>query len=300
MYGYYLGFIMNKEVNAAILSDLTLDMPPIYTAHTPIENELMITSSSLFKLFESAVRDAERSDFNNIIRVYHLDKLFMKLKNACYKVKNPGTHDLALPSVAMATDSLSKDVVNTIKTIGCSFHEKLELAHVCSNYFVCKWINILSAHCCRYVDIELVSGRHYDFDLPKTDCPVEERFEKINISKFAVDNFDNKEINEPETLGADSWPSLEGTSTNIPKPIWNRPVCNENANGKTIANKEDNFPQPGELKNAPVTAMTAMNSWWKIAGHGRGVISQVNSDNQNQLNDNSKPTSKGRGIFRKK
>jgi len=297
MYGYYLGFIMNKEVNAAILTDLTLDMPPVYTAHTPIENELMITNASLFKLFESAVRDAERSDFNNIIRVYHLDKLFMKLKNACYKVKNPGIHDLALPSVAMATDSLSKDVLSTIKTVGCNFHDKLELAHVCSNYFVCKWINILSAHCCRYVDIELVAGRHYDFDLSKTNSPVEEHFKKINISTFDVDNFDNKEKNQPITLGANSWPALEGTSTDIPQPIWNKPACKENENIQTKTNEEDNFPPLDESKNAPVPVM---NSWWKIAGRGRGVISQVNSNNQNQLNNNSKPPSKGRGIFRNK
>ncbi|KAL4083257.1 hypothetical protein QTP88_028587 [Uroleucon formosanum] len=297
-----IGFIMNKEVNAAILNDLTLDMPPVYTAHTPIENELMITSSSLFKLFESAVLDAERSDFNNIIRVYHLDKLFMKLKNACYKVKNPGARDLALPSVAMATDSLTKSVMNTIKSTGCNFHERLELAHVCSNFFVCKWINILSTHCCRYVDVELISGRHYDFDLSKINSPVEEHFEKINISKLTADHSDNKVINEPKTLEASSLPTLEGKfSTDIQKPTWNKIECEENKNSKTITNEEDNFHQLDESKDIQNNAReTSLNSWWRVAGRGRGVISQVNSNNQNQLNEKPKPSSKGRGILRNK
>ncbi|XP_029345597.1 protein maelstrom homolog [Acyrthosiphon pisum] len=293
-----IGFIMNKEVDVSVLNDLALDMPPVYTAHTPIENELMITSSSLFKLFESAVRDAERTDFNNIIRVYHLDKLFMELKNACYKVKHPGTDDLALPSVAMATDSLSKDVLSTIKTIGCHFHEKLEHIHGCSNYFVCKWINILSAHCCRFIDIELVSGCHYDFDLSKTESPLEECFDKINISKFAANYSDDREINKPNTLAANSFPALEGKlATVIQKPIWNKPEYKANTNSKTITNKEHNFPPLGDSKSIQINApVPVINSWCKNAGRGKGIISQVQSNNQNQLNANSKQTSKGRGL----
>jgi len=292
---------MNKEVDIAVLNDLALDMPPVYTAHTHIENELMITSASLYKLFESAVRDSERTDFNDIIRVYHLDKLFMKLKNACYKVKHPDIDDLALPSVAMATDSLSKDVLTTIKTIGCDFHEKLEHIHGCSNYFVCKWINILSAHCCRYLDIELVSGCHYDFDLSKTECSFEEHFDKIKISKFAANYSDDREINKPKTLAATSFPALEGklATTVIQKPIWNKPEYKSNTNNKIITNKEDNFPPLGDSKNQINAPVPAINSWCKNAGRGRG-ISQVQGNKQNQLNDklNSKQTlkDKGRGL----
>jgi len=298
MYGNFLGFIMDKEVDVAVLNDSTLDMPPIYTAHTPIENELMITSASLFKLFESAVKDAERTDFNDIIRVYHLDKLFMGLKNACYKVKHPDTNDLALPSVAMATSSLSKDLLGTIKSIGCDHHEKLELTHGCSNYFVCKWINILSAHCCRYFDIKLIPGYHFDFDLIKTNSSFEEHFGKINISKFVLEYPDNDEINKPKTLEPNSFPALEGkSSTVIQKPMWNKPEYKANANIKTITNKEENFPPLGDSKNLKKNApVTEMNSWCKNAGRGRGIISQVPTNNQQQLNENSKKPSKGRGL----
>jgi len=299
MYGNYLGFIMNKEVDVSVLNDLALDMPPVYTAHKQIENELKITSTSLSKLFASAVRDAGRTDFSDIIRVYHLDKLFMKLKNACYKVKHPDTVDLALPSVAMATDSLSKDVLTTIKTIGCDFHEKLEHIHGCSNYFVCKWIHILSAHCCRYIDIELISGCHYDFDLSKTESTTfEEHFNKMNISKFAANYSDDKEINEPNTLAANSFPALEGKlATVIQKPIWNKPEYKANTNSKTITNKEDNFPPLGDSKSIQINAsVPVQNNWCQNAGRGRGIISQVQSNNQNQLNANSKLTSKGRRL----
>ncbi|XP_022163726.1 protein maelstrom homolog [Myzus persicae] len=293
-----IGFIMNKEVDVTVLNDPALDMPPVYTAHRPIENELMITSASLFNLFKSAVEDAGRTDFNNIIRVYHLDKLFMQLKNACYKVKHPDTDDLALPSVALATDSLSKDVLTTIKTIGCNFHEKIDYPHVCSNYFVCKWINILSAHCCRYFDIKLVTGSHYDFDLSKYCSSIEEHLEKISISKFALEYDDDIEVDKSNTLAPNSFPALEGKlSTVIPKPIWNKPEYKTNTNGKTIANKEENFPPLGDLKNMKKNApVTAKNSWCKNTGRGRG-ISQVQSNNQHQLNENSNQPSKRRGLY---
>jgi len=282
---------MDKDVDEAVLNDLALDMPPVYTAHTSIENELMITSSSLFKLFESAVRDAERDDFNNMIRVYHLDKLFMNLKNACYKVKYPNKDDLALPSVAMATDSLTKDVITTVKTLGCKFHENLDAVHVCSNYFVCKWINIISAHCCRYFDIELVPGYHYDFDLSKIVSMVEENIDNINVSKLSIVYSDDSEINKPKTFVSNSdFPAIEcKSSTLIQKPVWNKPKTNS----ETITIKEDNFLTLGDPKNSPVTEM---NSWHKIVGRGRGVIRQVQSNNQNQLNESSNQPFKGRGF----
>jgi len=173
---------VNKDVDETVLDDLTLDLPPLYTAHSPFENELMITRASLSKFFESAVRGTERSNFNNIIRVYHLDKLFMDLKNACYKIKHPDKDELALPSVNMASSCFLKLVISTFETIGCCFHEQLELYDNCSNCYTCKWINILSSHCCPYLDIQLVPGCHFDFRLPKTDSPIENNFGKMKIT----------------------------------------------------------------------------------------------------------------------
>lgn len=301
MYVNYLGFIMNKDVDETVLDDLTLDMPPVYTAHTPIGNELMITSASLFKLFESAVRDAERSDFNNIIRVYHLDKLFMNLKNACFKVKHPGKVELALPSVAMATDALSKDVLTVMKTVGCDFHEKLDDIHVCSSYYVCKWIHILSAHCCRYFDIQLVPGCHFAFDLSKTDSSVEERFGKMNISKCSVDcSNNNNNINKPITVADNrAFPPLGGElSAVIQKPIRNVPEYESNKNSKITTDDKDNYLQLGDLKNIQKDApVPVVNRWQENAGRGRGVIGQIRSNNQNQLNESPKQPSKGRGFI---
>ncbi|XP_025203566.1 protein maelstrom 2-like [Melanaphis sacchari] len=293
-----IGFIMNKEVDEAVLNDTTLDMPPVYTAHTSIGNELMITSISLYKLFESAVMDAERHDFNNIIRVYHLDKLFMELKNRCHQIRHPETDDLAIPSVAMATDYLSKDVFSTIKSIGCNYHEKLENSHACSNFFVCKWIHILSAHCCRYFNIKFESGCHYNFDISEIKNPTEENFDKFNISKFS-DLYIDIETDKPKTLATNSFPTLKGTSTTVnQKPVWNKPECKVNTNSKTITKEVNNFPPLGDSKTIQKnTPSTETNSWSKNAGRGRGVISQVQSNSQNQLNENSKQLNKGRGFF---
>jgi len=296
MYVYFLGFIMNKDVDESVLNNLPLDMPPVYTAHTSLDNELMITSSSLLKLFECTVRDAERErdDFNNIIRVYHLDKLFMNLKNACYKFKHPNTDDLVLPDVIMATHYLSQFVVSGIskfKTLGCNFHENVDRFDICSNYFVCKWIYIISAHCCPYFDIELISGYHYDFDLSKIVSPVEENIDEINISKFSFDFFDDCQIDKPKTFLSNSdLPTIEGKLSNvIQKPVLHKP----NTNSETLTNKEDNLPRLGDSKNAPVNAM---NSWSRTVVRGRGVISQVQSRIQNQLNENSNQPFKGRGL----
>jgi len=274
---------MNKDVDETILDDLTLDMPPIYTAHSPIQNELMITSASLFRLFESAVRGVGRSDFNNIIRIYHLDKLFMNLKNACYKVKHPGADELALPSVSMASLCFSKVVIETIESIGCNFHEQFELFDNCSNYFICKWINILSAHCCRYLDIELVPGCHYDFCLSKTESSIENKFGKMKISKFSTDYSHNMQIDKPITVAENSaFPAVEGElSTVIQKPIRNMPENKSNTNSDSSTDNKDNFLQLSDLKNIQKGApVTVMKNWKENAGHGRSVISQLRSENQ--------------------
>lgn len=297
MYGNYLGFIMNKEVDEAVLNDPTLDMPPVYTAHTSIDNELMITSTSLFKLFGSAVKNADRNYFNNIIRIYHLDKLLMELKNKSHKIRYPESEDLALPSVAMATDNLTKDVFSTIISIGCDYHQKMEHSHVCSNFFVCKWIHIVSAHCCRYFDIKLAPGCHYDFDLSEIENPVEENFDKLNISElsnFSVNTKIDKSISE-----TNNFPALENNSSNvIQNPVWNKPESKANTNFETAINKVDNFPPLGDSKSIQkITPTTETNEWFNNAGRGRVIINQVQNNNQNQSNKNSKQPFKGRGYF---
>uniref|UniRef100_A0A2S2NS65 Protein maelstrom n=1 Tax=Schizaphis graminum TaxID=13262 RepID=A0A2S2NS65_SCHGA len=294
-----IGFIMNKEVDEAVLNDSTLDMPPVYTAHTPIGNELMITSTSLFKLFASAVKNADRNYFNNIIKVYHLDKLFMELKNRCHQIRHPEeTDDLAIPSVAMATDNLTKDVYSIINSIGCNYHEKLEYSHACSNFFVCKWIYILSAHCCRYFDIKLKSGYHYDFDLSEIENLTEENFDKINISKISDDFSKDAETDKQKTSVINHFPALKSKlSTVIQKPVWNKPEYKANTNSKTKTNKSNDFPPLGNSKTVKENTTIETNNWCKNVGRGRGVISQIQNNNLNQLNENPKQLYKGRGLF---
>lgn len=298
MYVNYLGFIMNKEVDEAVLNGPISDMPPVYTAHTPIENELMITKTSLFKLFASAVKNAQMAVFNTLIKVYHLDKLFMELKNRCHKIQNPESEDLALPSVAMATDNLSIDVLSTITSIGCNYHESLENYYVCSNFFVCKWIYIVSAHCCRYFDIKLVPGCHYEFDLSEIENPVEEYFDKLNISKFSA-NFSIATEIDKTIYTINNFPALENKSSNVvQKPVWNKPESKANTNHEIVTNEVNDFPPLGDSKSIQKsTPTTETNDWFKNAGRGRGIMNQVQNNNQNQSNENSKQPYKGRGYF---
>lgn len=235
---------------------------------------------------------ADKDDFNNLLRVYHLDKLFMELKNVSHKIKYPGIDEIALPSVAMATENLAKDMLNTIKSIGCAFHEKLEQAHVCSNYYVCKWIYIISTHCCQYFNIKLVPGCHFDFNLSQTEIPVEQKIENLNISKNDFVNLSLKK--QPQDFSANNFPALKGgpSSSVLQKPVWGRPEQKINPPSKTISNKSDNFPPLGSsqksiLENATTTET---NSWQKTTGCGRSIL------NPNHQSENSKRSSKGRGF----
>lgn len=274
-----------------MLNDSTLDMPPIYTAHTSTGNELMITSASLYRLYQSAVSDACKDDFNNLLKVYHLDKLFMELKNMSHNIRFPNKNEKALPSVAMATESLTKDMFNTIVSIGCSFHEKLEHAHVCSNFHVCKWIFIFSTHCCQYFDIKLISGCHYDFDLSKTVTAIEDSYENLNITTKKKTCF--KETNLQNSI-SNSFPPLEsGLSTIIQQSVWNRPEQKVDMNSSILLNTNNNFPPLRNLSKA-TQEISIADSLCKNTGRGRSII-QTQNDNTAKRSGNLK-NSWGRGF----
>lgn len=271
-----------------MLNDSTLDMPPIYTAHTSTGNELMITSASLYQLYQSTVLNASKDDFNNLFKIYHLDKLFMELKNVSYNIKFPTKNEKALPSVAMATESLTKDMFNTIISIGCDFHEKLEHAHVCSNYHVCKWIYIFSTHCCQYFDIKLIPGCHYDFDLSKIVIPVEENIDnfKITTKKDTFVKYYSEKISQDKTNN--SFPPLEGgsSSTIIQQSTWSKFEQKVDSNCTTLLNTSNNFPPLGNLQNATFQETSIGNSWHKDAK--RKDIIQTKNNNADKQSGNLK------------
>jgi len=215
----------------------------------------------------------------------------MELKNMSYNIKNPVSIEKALPSVSLATDYLSKDMFSTIKSVGCFFHINLQYEHICSNYFVCKWIYIISTHCCQYFNIDLISGCHYDFDLSKTKLPAGEIIDSQTVSPTTYFMNNDKE-KKSQALTANSFPALDGVlSTNIQQPMWSRPEHKINTLTKPVANKEDEFPPLGNSQR-PIpenSSITEKNSWYTNFGHGRGVKHVQNSES-------SKTTSKGRGF----
>lgn len=266
-------------------------MPPIYTAHSSVGNELMITNSSLYQLYRSAVKYPDKDDFNLFIKVYHLDKLFMELKNVSYKFKNPDDDDKAIPSVAIATDNFAKDMLNIIKSIGCTYHEKLEYAHVCSNFFVCKWIYILSTHCCQYFDIKLVSGCHFNFDLSKTEVPVDENFKKLSLNDDLM--FMKYVKKNVEDLTPTSFPALDSKpSTVMQQPVWSRPVEQKlTTHNKIVSSKDDkdSFPPLGNPQRAipENTPAIGRNNRCKNEGRGKGV-NAVQKNKSSQAGETSK------------
>ncbi|XP_050535582.1 protein maelstrom homolog isoform X2 [Daktulosphaira vitifoliae] len=288
-----IGFIINKEVDESVLNDPTLDMPPIFTAHNRNEvSSLSTTNLSLFQLYNSAVEYAGRDDFDKLLKVYHLDKLLKELKNTCYGSKNPNSNIEAIPSVAMASEFLNKDMSNTIKSIGCNFHEKHESAHVCSNYYVCKWIYIFSTHCCSYFGIKLISGCHFDFDLLKSDSSLEEEIDKLNITHD--DYFSSyKPEKYPQEFTASMFPTLGGVSPKVfIESKWNKPESKSDATCVNITNEISSFPPLGGNVQHP---SSAPNSWRTNAYRGRGINPVQSNINAGQ-NKNNIFKSKGRGV----
>lgn len=236
----------------------------------------MITSLSLFYLYKSVIQYANRNDFERLLSVYHLDKLFMEMKNVSYEIQNPNKIEKALPSVAMATNSLAKDMVSTIVEIGCSYHEKLNYAHVCSNYYVCKWIYILSTHCCQYFNIKLIIGCHYDFDLSNIETRIIEDINDISISKPDC-IFKNSSEKKLQVSPTSSFSSLEGRPTSIQRPIWSESKHKANTFKEVMSTQSNNFPALGNtqrdtLENSPVVGK---NSWRSNANHPLGNTQKV-------------------------
>lgn len=298
-----LGFIVNKEVNENMLNDSTLDLPPIYTAHTSLGNELHTTTASLFQLCKTAMNShIKKDDFNNILRVYQLDKLFMEIKNASHSSVHLDSDEMAIPSVAIATDNLNKNLLNTIKTIGCTFHEKLEHPHICSNYYICKWIYIFSIHSCHYFNIKLVSDCHYDFDLSKTDIPIKPVVYNANSNNY-VEYFKGK-----KNLPINNFSVLEGKSTVDQQSIFNWPEHRKHIQeipAGLVSNKDDKFPlldslvintdnPPLDSSQIPIPEAT-VDIWAQRESRGRGS-SIVESNNLLPLSNISKKTFRGRGF----
>jgi len=254
----------------------------------------MVTRSSLNQLYLSACKDGYTED---LVSVFHLDKLFMETKNISYSLQNPNAAEKAIPSVAIATDYLSKDMFNTIKSIGCYFHDKLGHAHVCSNYYICKWIYIFSTHCCQYFNVKLVSGCHYDFDLSKQEV------EDVDNETFLNHRLKEK----PQDLTNNSFPALKlgrSSTTATNQPVWNRPVQKSDfelsAPDKTMLDEDFNFLPLGGLHTfTPEESPTnEMNVWPKRASHSESIVGQVQLRDAVRLGHKSpKKLSRGRGFI---
>lgn len=281
-----------------MLTDSTLDMPPIYTAHTSSGNELHTTTASLFQLCKTAMNNLIKKDnFNNILRVYQLDKLFMEIKNASHRSTYLGSNEMAIPSVAIATENLNKNFLNTIKKIGCTFHEKLEHPHVCSNYYICKWIYIFSIHSCHYFNIKLISNYHYDFDLSKSEIPVQ------SVVYNEISNNYVQCFKEKKNVSINNFPVLEGKSTVDQQSILNCPkprIHTQEIPAGLVSNKDDIFPlldslvinsdfSPLDSFQIPTPKATEII----CAQRDRGRDSIVKNNNLLALSNISKKTGRG-------
>lgn len=270
---FYSGFIIQQEVDENTFHDFSFDLPPIYTAQDSTEHDLAITSSSMFQLYKSAVSNPmNKADFCKILKVYQLDKLFMEIKNKAHSLVNPDSDEKALPSVALASDNLTKDMLNTIKTIGCTFHEKLEQGHVCSNYYVCKWMYIFSTHCCHYFKINIKPGLHYDFDLSKTEIPIVQDI-RLHMKDLEISNSYVTEY-EKSKKKTNKFPALGGKSTTVQPTTWGKP--NKPANQPHVSNKSNNFPPLNSFGKNVSEHTPASNSWGLTAGREEGSKVQDN------------------------
>ena len=121
--------------------------PPIYT----LENNINPCKSVLKVLTES-----QFDEDVVLFRVYPVHKMFFRLKNRCVGLK-----DMGFPLMSNAIAEIDKDVFCFTHGISCEFHENdSEKYQNCSLSIVKRFVYTICDHCCQYVDVELIPGKH--------------------------------------------------------------------------------------------------------------------------------------------
>lgn len=161
LYDVCLGFIANRHVSEDELDNPNLDMPPLFTGHSSIENEQVITRKSLYRMYKIVKPGVNEDRFNRLFKIYNLDKLFMELKNTSYRAHNIGSKHNVMPTILLATAHLRAPFI--IKSVGCIVHHLGNSKRFCSTFLVCKWIHAVLVHCCPYFKIDF---NRYHFELP--------------------------------------------------------------------------------------------------------------------------------------
>lgn len=275
---FHLGFIIGYEVDEEEFNKPNFDLPPVYSVHNSKGISLLKTFCSMYQLYKTAVRNPmDKTEFGNIVKVYHLDKLFMEVKNLAHSLVNPHSDEKALPSVALASDSLAKDLTNTISSVCCNFHKHFDQLPVCSNYYVCKWIYILSTHCCHYFNIKLQPGFHYDFNLFNMDIPIQNITHDIDNVKISNSYIPNVKNNNAVT---DKFPALGGSSTVVQQSMWGKQ--NKSAIQSHISsNSNSNFPPLNNIQKT-ITEKPIVNSKGQNTGCKENSVVSVGNKSRKQ------------------
>lgn len=161
LYDICLGFIVNRHVSEDELDNPNLKIPLLFTGHSSIENEQIITSKSLYRMYHIVKPEVSEDCYNRLFKIYNLDKLFMEIKNTSYRKQNIGSNYNVTPSIQLATEHLRSPF--SMKSVGCTIHNQHSYNKICSNFMVCKWINAVMVHCCPYFNIQF---NKYHLELP--------------------------------------------------------------------------------------------------------------------------------------
>lgn len=132
-------------------------LPPVYTMpnNRNLNNSLDAVKSTLKCLCESSVSVTDDS----IFRVFNLGKLLFQLKNACQKYHSEEIKN----TEHLAETDLEADYFSS-RRIGCEFHTKIDRTLCCSLSVVKRWAYIICDHCCQYLGIPLILGKHCPID----------------------------------------------------------------------------------------------------------------------------------------
>lgn len=184
LYDVCLGFIANRHVSEDELDNPNLDMPPLFTGHSSIENEQVITRKSLYRMYEIVKPGVSEDRFNRLFKIYNLDKLFMEIKNTSYHAHNIGSKHNVTPAIQLATEHLRSPFI--IKSVGCIVHQLGNSYRFCSTFLVCKWIHAVLVHCCPYFKIKF---NRFHVELPIFEGWAEPIKENYFVPRY-TDNMD--------------------------------------------------------------------------------------------------------------
>ncbi|KAL4104815.1 hypothetical protein QTP88_020091 [Uroleucon formosanum] len=140
--------------NHADLQEGKLDLPYLYTVESDICTNMMITKSSLERLYSTAFPNVDAEHLKAIFKIGSIERLLLEIK----KKLNLHLDQRNLRSGMSVHDILESEMYG--QGLGCMYHEIRDIAFKCSKARILQWMSNICIHINTYTGLQLVPGKH--------------------------------------------------------------------------------------------------------------------------------------------